>query len=242
MYKILHPLSLVLVLSLSNFTLAQSDPKNEEALHWLRDSAEYQALTRQIYHDAGAKLAARLYSMHRSGALQGKQWVISMDADETILDNSLYGLERARQGLSYTPESWADWVAREEAGIVPGAKGFMLYVKSMGGKIAVVTNRNESVKAHTKNNLDKLKLPYDCLLSKTDSSEKEARWEIIEEGKSACGDNVKLIAWLGDNIGDFPKVTQAVRHADDSAFTDFGSRYFVIPNPSYGSWEKNPWR
>lgn len=244
MYRIFCSLSLLLTLvfSLTNFAFALTELKDEKALHWLRDSAEYQALTRQIYQDAGTKLATRLHSLHKNGALKGKQWGISMDADETILDNSLYTLERARQGLGYTPDSWARWVAREEAGIVPGVKGFMQYVKSMGGKIAIVTNRNESVKNHTKNNLDKLKLPYDCLLSKTDTSEKEARWKIIENGKSACGDNVKLIAWLGDNIGDFPNLTQAIRNADDSAFADFGSRYFVIPNPSYGSWEKNPWR
>jgi predicted secreted acid phosphatase len=49
-----------------------------------------------------------------------------------------------------------------------------------------------------------------------------------------------LVLWLGDNIQDFPDLDQTVRTKPDEAFADFGVLYFVIPNPMYGSWEKNP--
>ncbi len=46
--------------------------------------------------------------------------------------------------------------------------------------------------------------------------------------------------WLGDNIHDFPGMTQAVRSAGAAAFDAFGDRYFILPNPLYGSWVENP--
>ena len=47
------------------------------------------------------------------------------------------------------------------------------------------------------------------------------------------------MAFVGDNIQDFPGLSQAIRKQGDEAFADFGARFFVLPNPMYGSWEKN---
>jgi predicted secreted acid phosphatase len=44
--------------------------------------------------------------------------------------------------------------------------------------------------------------------------------------------------WLGDNIQDFPMLTQTLRSGPDSAYNKFGVSYFLLPNPMYGSWEK----
>ncbi len=45
-----------------------------------------------------------------------------------------------------------------------------------------------------------------------------------------------VVAWVGDNILDFPALTQATRD-DSTALGEFGKRFFIIPNPMYGSWE-----
>ena len=37
-------------------------------------------------------------------------------------------------------------------------------------------------------------------------------------------------------IRDFPKLTQAAR-GDTTALAEFAERFFIIPNPMYGSWE-----
>jgi len=42
---------------------------------------------------------------------------------------------------------------------------------------------------------------------------------------------------VGDNILDFPALSQAIRPKGESAFTDFGTRFFMLPNPMYGSWQ-----
>ena len=38
---------------------------------------------------------------------------------------------------------------------------------------------------------------------------------------------------------DFPRLRQDIRSASDSAFAEFGDRFIVLPNPMYGSWERN---
>ena len=47
-----------------------------------------------------------------------------------------------------------------------------------------------------------------------------------------------VVAFVGDNILDFPKLTQAVRQGGTSGFSEFGVRFFLLPNPMYGSWER----
>ena len=49
---------------------------------------------------------------------------------------------------------------------------------------------------------------------------------------------VKVVEWLGDNIEDFRTLTQAVRTVS-GGYADVGVRYFLLPNPMDGSWEKN---
>ena len=50
---------------------------------------------------------------------------------------------------------------------------------------------------------------------------------------------MRVLMWVGDNIQDFPTLTQSIRTRDDAAFAEFGEGFVVLPNPMYGSWEKN---
>ncbi|MEP6834205.1 MAG: hypothetical protein ABJB74_12465, partial [Gemmatimonas sp.] len=51
---------------------------------------------------------------------------------------------------------------------------------------------------------------------------------------------MKVVMWLGDNIQDFPTLGQEVRNGGAAGFAEFGRSWFVLPNPLYGSWDKNP--
>ena len=44
------------------------------------------------------------------------------------------------------------------------------------------------------------------------------------------------VAFVGDNILDCPNLTQAARK-DETTLAPFGIRYFLVPNPMYGSWQ-----
>ena len=39
---------------------------------------------------------------------------------------------------------------------------------------------------------------------------------------------------MADHLGDF---YSGLKAAGDAAFADFGVRFFVLPNPMYGSWQ-----
>jgi 5'-nucleotidase (lipoprotein e(P4) family) len=207
-----------------------------EELHWLRSSAEYRAVAIQTYRAALA--AARALSSGRPAG----SWGVSVDADETVLDNSGYEVELQRAGAVHTDPAWKAWVKRGERTAVPGAAAFLTGVRALGGRVAVVTNTADSLCPDVAANLRRAGLPYDLLVCRPDDAgdRKEGRWKAVEDGSAVPGVGpVTLILWVGDNIQDFPGQSQALRDADEAAFAEFGVRFFALPNPVYGTWEKN---
>jgi len=56
---------------------------------------------------------------------------------------------------------------------------------------------------------------------------------------------IKVVAWFGDNMQDFPNTKQPDAIQQDpngKYFNKFGQEYFSFPNPTYGSWEKNEFK
>jgi 5'-nucleotidase (lipoprotein e(P4) family) len=162
-------------------------------------------------------------------------WAVVLDADETILDNSLY--QKVRGFFGYTPASWDAWVRMRAAKRLPGAAPFLREIKSLGGTVAIVTDRGVEVAAQTAANLRSEELPFDILLCKPSSGDtsKAARWKMIENGTAATGvPPLRIEMWVGDNIRDFPGGDQGV--TDDAFYSNFGDRFFVLPNAMYGSW------
>ncbi len=159
---------------------AQSDViRANRSLHWIRRSAEYAVITRQFYQSAYSRLKHILKRQRSQGP-----WVVVIDADETILDNSQEAVERLERNpgktlanVGFDEDAWDNWVKREEAGAVPGAVEFLHKVAALGGRIAVVTNRKGQLDHHTRNNLRKigLDLPADvmCVLGRTEFDKKK---------------------------------------------------------------------
>ncbi len=203
-------------------------------LRWIRGSAEHRAILIQTYRFAGEVLAAR------AADLEPGTWAVALDADETVIDNSLYQKERAEIGMGYDPESWAAWAARREAPPLPGVLGFLSRVRELGGKITIVTNRKQPLCADTEADFRAFSIPFDVILCRTDDKRKEPRWQKIKDGTASPGlPPLDIVMWLGDNIQDFPGLDQGLRDKPEVAFEHFGIEYFVLPNPMYGSWD-NP--
>jgi 5'-nucleotidase (lipoprotein e(P4) family) len=201
---------------------------------WVQRSAEYAALTRQIYRHAQAFVEATARDR------QPGTWAVMLDADETVINNVQYQLEREPQGLGFTPESWNAWVRRREAIPAPGSAAFLRRVAAMGGRIAIVTNRLESECADTRDVFRRHGLPFDAMLCRPDGqpSDKNPRFEMVAGGRAfGVNEPVDVVAVLGDNILDFPGQSQELRSQGDEAFAPFGMKYFVLPNPMYGSWQ-----
>jgi 5'-nucleotidase (lipoprotein e(P4) family) len=203
---------------------------------YVRDSEEYATLARQIYRhatDAVERAAAALAA--------GTPWAVVLDVDETALDNSTYQLDRAAYGLPFDNTSWNAWVRRREAAAVPGVSGFVASVRRAGGRIVWITNRDEEVRDATVANLrahdlwgeaDRL-----CTATADPSYTKAVRRRELASGEGACawsGTAVRVLAYVGDQMGDFPGPGEPDPDAGQDAA--FGRRFFLLPNPMYGSW------
>ena len=214
-------------------------------LRWVRQSAEYQAVLRQTYRLAGETLARRVADRPAGS------WAVVLDADETLIGNSEQSrdvavrspkeyLLPASQRTSFAGE-WDAWVDRRAAPALPGARQFMERVHALGGRIAVVTNRRQRHCPQTADNLRAQGMPFDVILCRTEARDKSPRWRSVEEGTASPDlPPLEIVMWVGDNIHDFPGLDQELRFAGEEAMSEFGERFFVLPNPLYGSWEHNP--
>jgi 5'-nucleotidase (lipoprotein e(P4) family) len=207
------------------------DPKMPDSLHWMRNSAEYRASAVQTY-------AAATRTIDELARGRSAGWAVILDADETVLDNSQYGKEQ-KPPCSYSETTWDEWVERKAAGALPGAARFLRHVRAIGGRIAIVTNRSEKLCPATRENFDRLGLPYDVILCKGAASDKNPRFELVARGAEGQPP-LEVLMWLGDNIRDFPGWSQDLRRGPESAFAAFGERFFVLPNSCYGSWTDLP--
>jgi 5'-nucleotidase (lipoprotein e(P4) family) len=205
-----------------------------DSIGWVQRSAEYYAAVIQVY-----RLVTVRVEQQAASRTPGT-WGVILDADETILSNLQYQIERV--GLGYSPESWAAWVRRREAVALPGAATFLARVRALGGRIAIVTNRLDSECADTIALFKTQALLFDAMLCRPDKgpSDKNPRFEAVAAGKTAAGSTpLEVVAFIGDNILDFPGLNQKLRQVGEAGFGEFGVRYFMVPNPMYGSWQES---
>jgi acid phosphatase len=201
-------------------------------VRWVRASAEWRAIALQTYRVA----TERIEALARGRA--AGSWAVILDADETVLDNSEYQRRLAASGTRYIDSTWALWVRERAAVAVPGAPAFTQRVRALGGRVAIVTNRADSLCAATRDNLRGAGVHADVVLCKPPGgSDKNPRLQAVERGTAPPrAGAVAVLMWVGDNIQDFPGLSQRAR-TDDAALAPFGERWFLLPNPMYGSWE-----
>lgn len=213
---------------------AQSIPTG---IHWFATAAEMRAAYEQTYRFATAALER---------AAQGRaagSWAVILDADETVIDNSPYEVQQARIGVPYDSASWDAWVKRGAAPALPGAVAFTSRVHALGGRVVIVTNRDQMYCDVSRDNILRVGVHADEVLCRTDraNGSKDPRFDAVQRGTApSVLPPLDVLMWVGDNIQDFPHLAQSIRTAPDTALAGFGERYIVLPNPMYGSWERNP--
>src|ERR1051326_1571632 len=191
-------------LSATTLLFSQQSGPGSLAIKYVRDSEEYASLARQVYRLAGDAVA-------RAGQAAGSRpWAGILDVDETALDNPAYQLERAAYNLAFDEASWAAWVARREAGAVPGAVEFVAAVHRAGGHVAWMTSRDAPALAATRANLQSVHLWNDddrlCVQDAAARTKRLRRGEVVA-GQGACawpGQPISIVVLVGDQMGDFP--------------------------------------
>jgi 5'-nucleotidase (lipoprotein e(P4) family) len=200
---------------------------------WQQRSAEYRALCFQAYNLAKLRLDEAL---KQTG---GKPLAVVSDIDETILDNSPYDAQRAINNQEYDLATWKQWTSKASADTVAGAPNFFKYAASKGVTVFYITNRDEDERPGTLKNLQRYNMPNADnahLMLKIGSSSKESRrLQVLNQ--------YNIVLLCGDNLADFDKLydnhpTANSRNIVTNQLTQqFGSKYIVLPNPSYGDWE-----
>ena len=235
-----------------SLTLENGQLPLSTSVTWQTTSKEYRYLTTSTYHRASEYL--------KSASLPTTPWMVTMDIDETVLDNSDYQVILDRSGRTYTSESWAKWVASEQARLVPGVGSFIETVIGLGGHVGFITNRNRVQDHHTWSNMIALGLPLtttnSCLMGRSSKdvssvnggniiNDKDLRREQLENGTSSCyqAENERhnsfpgatIVMQVGDNIEDFAGVTQETASLE-ALLASTETTYILLPNPMYVSW------
>ncbi|MDB5088706.1 MAG: 5-nucleotidase, lipoprotein e(P4) family [Mucilaginibacter sp.] len=197
-------------------------------------AAEYKALCFQAYNLAKLRLDAAIKKHHT------KPFAVVTDIDETLLDNSPYDAQRALNNQEFDSKTWKEWTGKGICDTVPGAPSFFKYAASKGVAVYYITNRDEDERAGTIKNLKLYRLPYiddqHLILKSTTSSSKESRRQNVLKTH-------EIILLCGDNLPDFDALyddhpsEENRQAATEKLRKEFGNKYIIIPNISYGDWE-----
>lgn len=220
-----------------------------DATLWVQTSAEFEAAAHATFANATRAIDAALADPTWTAAIeQGADFsrlppAVIVDIDETVLDNSAHQGRVVLERSQYTPERWSAWLREPRAKAVPGALDFARYASSKGVAVFYVTNRSAETKSVTRRNLVDLGFPVesdDTIVCKGDRPE----FESSDKGprRRFVASSHRVLVLVGDDLNDFvagaKDAVEARRKLVGAHLNRFGTRWFVIPNPMYGSWEQ----
>jgi acid phosphatase len=220
---------------------------------WQQTAVEYAGTTRGAYQLAAVMAERALDDSTWTAAIEQSEMgaeayrslppAVVLDVDETVLDNSAYQARLVRTNTDYAPSSWKAWCREEAAGAVPGALAFTRTMAEQGVQVIYLTNRDGDVESATRDNLRQLGFPIretkidDAVLTQ---GEREG-WEPKTARRAWVAEQFRILLLIGDNFGDFAdevETSLAERKRKADAFEKYwGTRWIVLPNTQYGSWE-----
>lgn len=226
-----------------------------DAILWSQRSAEFKSICLQTFVSAKSSLTRALKDRGWTAALEQKAKfgklppAVILDLDETVLDNTSFRVRMMEDSVPYSEARWQQWVDKEQAPALPGAVDFLQFAQSQGVAAFYITNRlcdSSAATDHTVALLRGLKFPLTpaqlvCRTSLNQTTNKSGR-------RAAIASTHRVLLLLGDDLNDFVTVpeiegdwkaklelrdglVQANREA-------WGTKWFILPNPVYGSWER----
>lgn len=254
----MHYLKVGILLSAIIFTSCSSTQniniQNDATLQstlWVQNSAEYDALALQTYATAMRTIPLPLEDSFWTASLNQEQNddfmslppAIILDVDETVLDNSPFQARMIKQGKDFNIEDWNAWCNQAKASAVPGAAEFVNFAAERGVTIFYITNRGYEVEEATRKNLIEEGFPVSNTMDNIMTNGEEPGWNSSKiERRKQVEENYRVVMVIGDDLNDFlpaKDISQNKRSELTEEYSDyFGRRWFILPNPVYGSWEQ----
>ena len=209
---------------------------------YTQKAAEYRALAYQAFNIARERLDAdfnkkNLKKFPKSARKMPRAIVV--DIDETVLDNSPSNAKQISTGRPFNTTDWYAWGEMRKAKAVPGAVDFLNYAVAKGVKIFYISNRDEVQRQATIDNLKSAGfndvVSERVMLRINGESPKGPRRDVAAA-------TYRIVLLMGDNLDDFTSAFEkkpiAERFAEADRMRDqWGSRFIVLPNAMYGTWE-----
>lgn len=226
---------------------------NLNATAWVQNALEHDLIYLQTYRDAQQRLDAALADPQwdaltpadRLQPARGLPPAVVLDIDETVLDNSPYQARLVRNHAAFDQAGWDAWCREARARALPGVVAFTRHAAARGVRVILISNRDKALDQSTLANLRQVGVPVtgpEALLGlgttvpgcTAHGSDKGCRRQWVSR-------HYRVLMQFGDQLGDFLDIrrnTPAGREAAVKPFLDWvGRRWFVLPNPTYGSWE-----
>lgn len=221
-----------------------------DALLWSTASAEYDVIARQIFFQAQRQLDRQLSKKGETAVLEQQRSfeslppAIIVDVDDTLLSNGALHYQLMAEGIPFNNEIWATWVGEARAKPIAGALEYVTYAHKKGVTVFYISNRDISLLEGTWRNLKQLGFPLEeerhqlLLLNGRD----DWGWDKTTR-RTHVARQYRVLQVLGDGLGDFIASTATMtleeqRHASSQYLEYWGEKWFMLPNPVYGDWEK----
>ena len=221
--------------------------ENLQATLWAQSALERDVLCRQSFRMAQVQLSCALRqpgwsAMAERSACYGQRPAVILDVDETVLDNTPYNARLVKRGISYDRDLWNAWVDEATAEPIAGATEFLRFAVRSGVSVFFVTNRDAELKTKTVENLQRV---FDIPVSEHNVLLKNERpnWTSDKSSRRLyIARSHRVLLLIGDDFNDFVKLPDVgidERRKIGLRYSNyFGTRWILLPNPMYGSWEK----
>ena len=247
-------------LSACTSTPAVHSPEDDLGIQWVKHSAEYQAITRQVYQSAEKDLANFINDPEWSAMPghpreDGLPPAVVIDVDETVVSNVDFQIAFERP---FTNRKMYDYFQEHEAIPVAGVVEFVTAAREAGVTVFFVTNRPCAPIEGKPGDCPQKDWTLKELASIGIESDKdhvllanERGWDRAKIGRREhIAENYRVIMLFGDDLGDFtPCVrktlygpcTEPATKESRQALVDqhrhyWGHGWYTVPGPMHGSW------
>lgn len=242
-------------------TAAENDPQRDLGLLWVKHSAEYQAISAQVFAEATRDLPGYVSDTtwsampgHRGASILPP--AIILDVDETVVSNVDFQLTYERPFANHKLDTWS---SNYDSLAIRGVQEFVAAARDAGVAVFFVTGRpcqaiagNDDPCPQKQTTIDDIReigIAVDAdhvMLSDEQPGwdrEKLIRREFIAKTH-------RVIMLIGDDFSDFVPctrkkivapctvaATRSSRDADVDKYQRYwGAGWYILPNPMHGSW------